>query len=487
MFASHSLQDRHPLHDRPLDCLTAPEMPEAEGARLIHTVTAESLSATASKMGVEAWIRQTGFAAGSGEVALLPGPDGVAAALLGVGASPDPDAYAPLATALPAGVWRFAQGHASCHASCHASGHVSGDAPGDAVLGFCLGAYRFTQFQSGETPRRPTLVADGHCLGAAQARAVWLARDLVNTPANLLGPQELAEAAAQVCAGFGARTTIVTGEALARDYPAIAAVGRGSARAAQVLRAEWAGAGADLPLISLVGKGVCFDTGGYDIKGAAGMLHMKKDMGGAAIMLGVARLIMERALPVRLELRIGCVENSISGEAMRPGDVIATRKGLSVEIGNTDAEGRLVLCDLLAEACEQTPAILLDAATLTGAARVALGPDLPALFSNDEALAASLLQAGSDSHDPLWRLPLHTPYESWLASPVADLNNVSSKPLAGAIIAALFLRRFVAQTVKWAHIDTYAWSDTNRPGRPEGGDAQGLRAVFNGLLPMIHF
>ena len=464
-----------PLQDRPLDCLTAPEAREAHSARPIHTATEESLSATASKLGVEAWIRQTGFAAGSGEVALLPGPDGVAAALLGVGASPGPDAYAPLATALPPGVWQLAQGHAS------------GNASEDAVLGFCLGAYRFTRFRSGETPRWPTLVADGHCLGAAQARAVWLARDLVNTPANLLGPQELAGAAAQVCAGFGARTTIVTGEALAKDYPAIAAVGAGSARAPLVFRAEWAGAGADAPLISLVGKGVCFDTGGYDVKGPAGMLHMKKDMGGAAIMLGVARLIMERALPVRLELRIGCVENSISGEAMRPGDVIATRKGLSVEIGNTDAEGRLVLCDLLAEACEQAPTILLDAATLTGAARVALGPDLPALFSNDEALAASLLQAGSDAHDPLWRLPLHTPYESWLASPVADLNNVSSKPLAGAIIAALFLRQFVAQTVKWAHIDTYAWSDTNRPGRPEGGDAQGLRAVFKGLLPMIHF
>ncbi|WP_428391732.1 leucyl aminopeptidase family protein [Lichenicoccus sp.] len=458
------------MFDRDLDCLTASVLPEAAGARLIHTVTAESLRATAAELGAEAWIQQTGFAAASGAVALLPGPDGVAAALLGVGASPGPDAYAPLATALPAGVWRFASAAAS----------------EEAVIGFCLGAYRFTGLQSGDAPRQPTLVADPRSLGAAQARAVWLARDLINTPANLLGPRELAEAAAAVCAGFGARTTIVAGEALAQGYPAIAAVGAASSRPPLVFRAEWAGAGADAPLISLVGKGVCFDSGGYDIKGPAGMLHMKKDMGGAAIMLGVARLIMERALPVRLELRIGCVENSISGAAMRPGDVIATRKGLSVEIGNTDAEGRLVLCDLLAEACEQAPAILLDAATLTGAARVALGPDLPALFCDNEALASSLLAAGRDAHDPLWRLPLHTQYESWLASPVADLNNVSSKPMAGAVIAALFLRRFVAQTVNWAHIDTYAWSDTSRPGRPEGGDAQGLRAVFKGLLPMIH-
>ena len=385
MSANHPQQDR-PQQDRPLDCLTAPEVPQAQGARLIHMVTAESLSATAAKLGAEAWTQQTGFAAKSGAVALLPGPDGVAAALLGVDGSSGPESYAPLATALPAGVWRFA----------------SQDASEEAVLGFCLGAYRFTRFQSGDGPedgqkdgpRRPTLVADPRSLGAAQARAVWLARDLINTPANRLGPRDLAEAAAAVCAGFGARTTIVAGEALAQSYPAIAAVGAGSTRAPQVFRAEWAGAGAEAPLISLVGKGVCFDTGGYDVKGPAGMLHMKKDMGGAAIMLGVARLIMERALPVRLELRIGCVENSISGEAMRPGDVIATRKGLSVEIGNTDAEGRLVLCDLLAEASEQAPTILLDAATLTGAARVALGPDLPALFCDDEALASSLLAAG---------------------------------------------------------------------------------------------
>jgi leucyl aminopeptidase len=213
---------------------------------------------------------------------------------------------------------------------------------------------------------------------------------------------------------------------------------------------------------------------------------MKKDMGGAAIMLALAGLIMGQDLPVRLQLRLGCVENSVSGSAMRPSDVIATRKGLHVEIGNTDAEGRLVLCDLLAEACEHEPAFLIDAATLTGAARVALGPDLPALFSNDERLARALLDGGLEARDPLWRLPLHDSYDNWLSSPIADLNNVSSKPMAGAVTAALFLRRFVTKTTPWAHIDTYAWSDLSRPGCPEGGDAQGLRAIFKGLLTIVN-
>jgi leucyl aminopeptidase len=237
-------------------------------------------------------------------------------------------------------------------------------------------------------------------------------------------------------------------------------------------------AGEDAPLISLCGKGVCFDTGGYDIKPSAGMLRMKKDMGGAAVVLGLARMIMEAQLPVRLAVRIGCVENSISGSAMRPLDVIRTRRGLSVEIGNTDAEGRLVLCDLLAEASDERPALLLDCATLTGAARVALGPDMPALFCNDEAWAERLLLAGRSVQDPLWRLPLWEGYDSWLDGQTADLNNVSSKPFAGAVIAALFLRRFIRADVPWAHLDLYAWNDQAQPGRPEGGEAQAMRAVF---------
>jgi leucyl aminopeptidase len=234
-------------------------------------------------------------------------------------------------------------------------------------------------------------------------------------------------------------------------------------------------------LISLCGKGVCFDTGGYDLKPSAGMLRMKKDMGGAAVSLGVARLVMEADLPVRLVTRIGCVENSVSGTAMRPSDVIRTRSGLTVEVGNTDAEGRLVLCDLLDDACNEQPTILVDFATLTGAARVALGPDLPAFFCNEDAWAETLLLAGANVYDPIWRLPLWAGYEEWLKSPVADINNVSSKPFAGAIVAALFLKRFVTKNVCHAHIDLYAWNDQTRPGRPEGGEAQSMRAVFAAL------
>ncbi len=286
----------------------------------------------------------------------------------------------------------------------------------------------------------------------------------------------------------GGEAVVVSGDALADRYPTVASVGAGSARPAQVLVARWRGSAAadDAPLLSLVGKGVCFDTGGYDLKPSTAMLRMKKDMGGAAIVLALARAVMARDLPVRLSLRIGCVENSVSGHAMRPSDVLRTRRGLTVEVGNTDAEGRLVLCDLLAEASDERPDLLLDAATLTGAARVALGPDLPALFCNDDVLAEHLLHAGAASHDPLWRLPLWGGYDDWLSSTVADLNNVSSKPMAGAVTAALFLQRFVSGSVRWAHLDTYAWNDQLRPGRPEGGEALGLRALFHGSLRILN-
>jgi leucyl aminopeptidase len=245
----------------------------------------------------------------------------------------------------------------------------------------------------------------------------------------------------------------------------------------------WRGsrAGGSAPLVSLCGKGVCFDTGGYDLKPASAMLRMKKDMGGAANVLGLARMIMEADLPVRLAVRIGCVENAVSGRAMRPLDVIRTRRGLTVEVGNTDAEGRLVLCDLLAEASDEDPALLVDCATLTGAARVALGPDLPGLFANDDDWADAVLRAGTECHDPVWRLPLWDGYNSWLDSTVADLNNVSTKPLAGAIVAALFMRRFVKPGVPWLHFDLYAWNDSGRPGRPEGGEAQAIRALMTAI------
>ena len=313
-------------------------------------------------------------------------------------------------------------------------------------------------------------------------------RDLINTPADRLGPAELAAALVTVGEAFGAATSLVTGADLAREYPTIAAVGAGSDRPAVVATLRWQGSTAapDAKLVSLCGKGVCFDTGGYDLKTSAGMLRMKKDMGGAAIMLGLARIIMAADLPVRLVLRLGCVENSVSGHAMRPSDVLTTRRGLHVEIGNTDAEGRLVLCDLLAEASDEAPAVLFDAATLTGAARVALGPELPAMFCNNDALAAAMLEAGTALHDPVWRLPLWPGYDPWLSSRVADLNNVGSKPMAGAIIAALFLQRFVSGSTPWLHLDTYAWNDSTTAGRPEGGEAQAIRAAFSAISKFVH-
>ena len=413
------------------------------------------------------FVRECGFVAAAQELILLPGPDGIAGAVLGLGDDQSPHAFGNLAFRLPDLVpWRL---------ECAAAAHE------DAVLGFCLGAYRFGALKrpSDRKPARLLIPEHAGC-AEAEARAIWMVRDLINTPANLLGPVELADCVAALGRRFNATVVAHEGEALDVGYPTVAAVGRGSARPPRVVCVQWAGSTAppDAPLLSLCGKGVCFDTGGYDLKPSAGMLRMKKDMGGGATMLGLARLIMQADLPLRLALRVGCVENSVSGTAMRPLDVIRTRSGRTVEVGNTDAEGRLVLCDLLDDACAETPALLIDGATLTGAARVALGPDLPALFCNDDEWAANLLRAGETRHDPMWRLPLWSGYAAWLDSPVADLNNVSGKPGAGAIVAALFLQRFVTVGTKWAHLDLYAWNDQTRPGRPEGGEAQTIRALF---------
>lgn len=408
--------------------------------------------------------RLTGFTAASGQVMQLPD-----AALLGLGAAPALHGFGAGAQALPAGsLW-----------------HLAGEDfdRDEAALGFLLGAYRFAPFKA--KPRASALLAarDAGARVRAIAAGTMLARDLINMPANHLGPPELAQAALDLAARHGAAAERVEGPALAARYPALAAVGAGSARGPVAVLLHWQGAGAgdDAPLVSLCGKGVCFDTGGYDLKPGSAMLKMKKDMGGAAILLGLSAAVMALNLPIKLQLRIGCVENSVSGAAMRPSDIIRTRAGLSVEIGNTDAEGRLVLCDLLAEASAERPRWLIDAATLTGAARAALGPDLPALFCSDDDMAKALLQAGQAAHDPLWRMPLFDAYEGWLDSPVADMNNISSKPYAGAIIAALFLRRFVAKDLSWAHIDVFAWNDSARPGRPEGGEAQSLRALLGAI------
>ena len=450
---------------RDLDCLaTSPA-----GALPIHAVRPETLGTFLETRppAQAAYVRGTGFTAKSGAVALLPGSAGVTGALLGLGDGTDPMAFGALPFALPEG------------SSCAFAGQL--DCPEGASLAYLLGAYRFDQLRTtaGRPPAR--LVLPKGCGKAVSiATATWLVRDLINLPANILGPDTLAETARHLLAGLGAEIQMIDGAALQAAYPLVAAVGQGSARKPHVLVARWQArdAGPNAPLISLCGKGVCFDTGGYDLKPAASMLRMKKDMAGAAIALGLAKLLIENEIPIRLEVRLGCVENSISGDAMRPLDVIRSRRGLTVAIGNTDAEGRLVLADLLAEASDANPDLLLDFATLTGAARVALGPDIGAFFCNDDTLAMRIETAARIQHDPVWRLPLWNGYNSLLESHGCDLNNVSEKPYAGAIVAALFLQRFVRPGTRWAHFDLYAFNDSGRPGRPEGGEAQGLRAAW---------
>jgi leucyl aminopeptidase len=457
--------------DQPFDSLTT----DATGALPLHAIRPEGLAALlASLPGAQAaFAKAAGFAAKAQELVLLPGPDGLAGAILGLGSDRSPWAFGGLSSRLPEGsAWALQPGDY--------------DAAG-ATLGYCLGTYRYAAFKPAERAPARLVAPAGQDRAVSQAGAIAMVRDLINAPANILGPVELGDVAVGLAARHGVKATIVEGAELDAEYPTVAAVGRGSARPSRVVSFRWQGSQATdaSPLVSLCGKGVCFDTGGYDLKPSSGMLRMKKDMGGAATVLGLSRIIMEADLPVRLVTRIGCVENSVSGTAMRPLDVIRTRSGLTVEIGNTDAEGRLVLCDLLHDAAAESPALLLDCATLTGAARVAVGPDLPALFCTDDDWADSLLRNGTAEHDPVWRLPLWSGYDDWLKSPVADLNNVSSRPHAGAIVAALFLKRFVAAGVPWAHLDLYSWNDQSRPGRPEGGEAQTLRAVFRTIVERL--
>ncbi len=408
------------------------------------------------------WLDATAFKAKAGAVALLPDGEGeLALALLVTGDPATPWDAAALQAALPAGTWAVA------------------DPDGHVALGWALAAYRFTRYRHSEA-EPPVLALEPNPRverACAIAEATWLARDLVNTPANDLGPAELAEAVAGVAARFGATCSVVVGEELLdANFPAIHAVGRASVRAPRLVDLTWGDPAA--PKLTLVGKGVCFDTGGLDIKPSSNMLMMKKDMGGAALMLALAQCVMALGLPVRLRLLIPAVENSIGGDAFRPGDVLTMRNGTTVEITNTDAEGRLVLADALVAADAEQPELLLDAATLTGAARVALGPELAALFTPDDALADDLLRQGLANLEPLWRLPLHAPYLGYMKSAVADLANASSKPFAGATTAALFLQEFVKKTKSWAHLDVFAWNDDSRPGRPRGGEAIALRPLL---------
>ena len=448
-------------------------MAEAKQAERMSSLPLHALSAAQLPMfraalpeASASFLRASGFAAKPGDIALIPGADGLVGAVVGIGKEASPWNFGGAPWALPAGSrW-----------------HLAGDGvdPSQAVLGWHLGAYRWLRHKHAQRAPAELVLPAGTENAVMMAEAICSARDLTNAPAAELGPQQLAEAAAGLARRHGGRAEIITGEALSEGFPCMAEVGAGSPRAPHLAVLRWEG-DANGPLVALCGKGVCFDTGGLDLKPSAAMLRMKKDMGGAAVMLAVAEMVMRAKLPLRLLVLIGAVENAVSGNAMRPMDVLRSRKGLRVEIGNTDAEGRLVLCDLLQFAAEQNPAMILDAATLTGAARVALGPDLPALFSNDDTLSERLLAAGLAVQDPLWRLPLHDGYDSWLDSPFADLSNVSQKPMAGAVTAALFLRRFVPENQPWVHLDVYAWNDSARPGRPEGGEAQAARAIFTML------
>ena len=377
-----------------------------------------------------------------------------------------PWCIARLGEALPEGTYRLAEGD-----------------PGPAMLGWLLGQHRLTAYKSKPDDQRgPRVLLTKEAAEIERtvriAEAVTYVRDLVDTPAADLGPAELEAAARDLAKAFGAKVEVSSGDALEQGYPMIAAVGQGATRerAPRLIELHW---GKDnSPRIAIVGKGVCFDSGGLDIKTAAGMRLMKKDMGGAAHALALTKLVMAEKLPVRLHLLVPAVENSVSAAAIRPGDVIGSRKGLKVEIDNTDAEGRLILGDALTKAGEAEPELIVDFATLTGAARVALGPDLPAMFSNDDALASDLETAAKDVTDPLWRMPLWDGYDEMLKSDLADLVNSAESPMAGSITAALFLRRFVPEGTPWAHFDTFAWRPAAKPGRPKGGEAMGLRAAF---------
>lgn len=416
------------------------------------------------------WVKANGFEARAGQICPLPDSHGaIIRVLVAATSNWDPDVLGALAEQLAPG----------CYAidSDWNTARLQG-----ALTGFALGAYRYSRYRK-QAPRRARIrLPQGPAAATltATVEAIYLARDLINTPTEDLPPESLADAAMELADRHGAHCTQIIGEdLLAENYPAIHAVGRASVHPPRLIDLRWGEPAA--PRLSLVGKGVCFDSGGLDLKPAAGMRLMKKDMGGAAHALCLASMIMAAGLAVRLRVLIPAVENSVSANALRPGDVITSRQGLTIEVDNTDAEGRLVLADALTEACRDEPDLVLDFATLTGAARVAVGTEIAAMFCNDETLASGIEQSARDTSDPIWRMPLYRPYRKLIESKIANLANSAAVPYAGAITAALFLEHFVTARTPWAHFDVMAWNTGNRPGHPEGGEVLGVRALFEYL------
>jgi leucyl aminopeptidase len=419
-----------------------------------------------------AWLKAAGFTGGLGQLVVLPGPEGApVGAAFGSGTARARARgrfhLAQAAAALPEGDW-------------HLDGALTPDEAGEAALGWLLAGYRFDRYKAAKPPKARLKAPDG--IDAARVLAVAegerLTRDLINTPAEDMGPGELEAAALELAARFGADCAVTAGDDLAKDFPMIHAVGRASPRAPRLLDLRW---GAKGPRLTLVGKGVCFDTGGLNIKTGGLMSLMKKDMGGAATVLGLARMIMALGLKVRLRVLIPAVENVISGNALKPRDILRSRKGLTVEVNDTDAEGRLVLADALALADEEKPDLLVSMATLTGAARTAVGPDIAPFYCDDDGLAGALATAAARVADPVWRMPFWPPYEATIEPDVADLDNAPGFGFAGSITAALFLRRFVTDSPRYAHFDIYGWQPTAAPARPKGGVGQGARALLDAL------
>lgn len=444
--------------------------------RVLTVVAAEDLPAFLDASPARDWLTASGFEAGLGELRLIPGGDGVASAVAGLGTAKARArlrfGLAKAVAGLPSGNWAL-------------EGHLSDTAREEAVLAWLLQSYRFDRYRPGKTPAAPALLrlpegVDGARM-LAMAEAEFLTRDLINTPAADMGPGELEDAFMALAGRFGAQTMVVRGDdLLAQNFPMVHAVGRAAARAPRIMEMRWGETG---PRLTLVGKGVCFDTGGLNIKPSSGMQLMKKDMGGAATVMGLAQMIMALNLPLQLRVIVPAVENSISGNALRPKDILTSRKGLTVEVNDTDAEGRLILGDALAWACDEETDFVVSMATLTGAARIAVGPDLAPYYTDDPAVVQALEAGAVAGFDPVWRLPFHDPYESVIEPGIADLDNAPGWGFAGSATAALFLRRFVSAP-RYLHFDIYGHTPADQPARPKGGVGQGARAVL-GALPAI--